>query len=146
MDRMLVIVFDHETKAYEGKSALRQLEKEGSVALYASAVILKHADGSVSVKDEAVAPPLGALVGTPAGAVIGLLGGPAGFAAGATAGLCPTRAPVAQLWRSLVGSPMSLKGAWRFGLRLTALLAAADSERCPKPPEGVAFTRTGRGR
>ena len=31
----------------------------------------------------------------------------------------------------LGGSPMSLKGAWRFVLRLTALLAAADSERCP---------------
>ena len=87
MDRMLVTVFDHETKAYEGKSALHQLEKEGSITLYASAVILKHADGSVSVKDEAVAAPLGALVGTPAGAIIGLLGGPVGFAAGATAGL-----------------------------------------------------------
>jgi len=87
MDRMLVVVFDHETKAYEGKSALRQLEQEGSIAVYASAVVLKHADGSVSVKDEAVAPPLGALVSTPAGAIIGLLGGPAGVAAGATAGL-----------------------------------------------------------
>ena len=30
-------------------------------------------------------------------------------------------------------------------LRLTALLAAADSEWCPAPPEGVAFTLTGRG-
>jgi len=87
MDRMLVIVFDHETKAYEGKSALRQLEKEGSIALYASAVVLKHADGTVSVKDEAVAPPLGTLLATPAGALIGLLGGPAGVAAGAAAGL-----------------------------------------------------------
>jgi len=87
MDRMLVIVFDHETKAYEGKSALRQLEKEASIALYASAVVLKHADGSVSVKDEAVAAPLGTLVGTPTGAIIGLLGGPVGVAAGATAGL-----------------------------------------------------------
>jgi len=87
MDRMLVVVFDHETKAYEGKSALRQLEKEASIALYASAVVLKHADGSVSVKDEAVAPPLGTLVGTPTGAIIGLLGGPVGVAAGATAGL-----------------------------------------------------------
>lgn len=87
MDRMVVVVFDHETKAYQGKSALRHLDDEGSIALYASAVILKHADGSVSVKDEAVAPPLGTLVGTPAGALIGLLGGPAGVAFGASAGL-----------------------------------------------------------
>ena len=32
------------------------------------------------------------------------------------------------------------KRAWRFVLRLTALHAAADSEGCPAPPEGVAFT------
>ena len=41
---------------------------------------------------------------------------------------------------------MSLKGARRFVSRLTALLAAADSERCPAPPEGAALTLTGRGR
>ena len=46
----------------------------------------------------------------------------------------------------LGGSLMSLTGAQRFVLRLTALLAAADSERCPAPPEGVALTLTGRGR
>jgi uncharacterized membrane protein len=75
MDRMLVVVFDNEGKAYQGKSALRQLADEASITLYASAVILKHADGSVSVKDEAAAPPLASL------------GGPAGVLAGASAGL-----------------------------------------------------------
>ncbi len=87
MDRMLVVVFGNETKAYEGKSALRQLDEEGSIALYASAVILKHADCSVTVKDEATVPPLGSLVGTPTGALIGLLGGPTGVVLGASAGL-----------------------------------------------------------
>lgn len=87
MERMLVVVFDNETKAYQGKSALRQLADEGSIALYASAVILKHADGSVSVKEEAAVPPLATLAGTPTGALIGLLGGPAGVVAGASAGL-----------------------------------------------------------
>jgi uncharacterized membrane protein len=84
---MLVVVFDNETKAFEGKSALKELDRDGSLALYASAVILKHADGSVSVKDEHYAPPFGALTATPIGSVIGLLGGPAGFAAGTFAGL-----------------------------------------------------------
>ena len=87
MDRMLVVVFDNETKAYEGKSTLRQLDNEGSIALYASAVILKHADGSVTVKDEAPASPLASLVGTPTGALIGLLGGPTGAIIGASTGL-----------------------------------------------------------
>ena len=31
MDRMLVVVFDNESKAYEGKKALLQLDGEGSI-------------------------------------------------------------------------------------------------------------------
>ena len=41
MERMLVVVFDDETKAYEGKSALRQLETEGSITIYRAAVVAK---------------------------------------------------------------------------------------------------------
>jgi hypothetical protein len=33
MERMLAIVFDDETKAYEGSRALNQLDAEGSIAL-----------------------------------------------------------------------------------------------------------------
>ena len=86
MDRMLVVVFDNETKAYQGKSALKNLDREGSITLYGSAVILKHADGSVSVKDENYAAPLATLVGTPIGSLIGLIGGPTGFAIGTLSG------------------------------------------------------------
>jgi uncharacterized membrane protein len=50
MERMLVVVFDNEKKAFEGRSALRQLELEDSISIYAGAVVLKHADGTVSVK------------------------------------------------------------------------------------------------
>ena len=87
VDRAVVVVFDNETKAYQGKTALQELEFEGNIALYASAVILKHADGSVSVKNEDFAPPLGSLAGTSIGSLIGLLGGPAGFGIGAASGL-----------------------------------------------------------
>jgi hypothetical protein len=31
---MLVVVFDSETKAYEGKRALIQLDSEGSIGVY----------------------------------------------------------------------------------------------------------------
>ena len=31
MDRMLVVVFDSESKAYEGKRALSQLDSDGSI-------------------------------------------------------------------------------------------------------------------
>ena len=86
MDRMVVTVFDNETKAYQGKSALQQLENEGSIALYASAVVLKHADGSVTVKNEDYAPPFASIAGTAFGSLIGVLGGPVGFGIGAASG------------------------------------------------------------
>ncbi|HVN32122.1 MAG TPA: DUF1269 domain-containing protein [Thermoanaerobaculaceae bacterium] len=86
MNRMLVVVFDNEGKAYEGRNALLQLNAEGSVFLYASAVVAGTADGSSAVRQED-AGPLGTLVGTSLGALIGLLGGPAGAGIGALGGM-----------------------------------------------------------
>ena len=34
MERMLAVVFNNESKAYEGLRALNQLDSEGSIALY----------------------------------------------------------------------------------------------------------------
>jgi uncharacterized membrane protein len=87
MDRMLVVVFDTEQEAYEGKKALLQLDSEGSIAVFAHAVIAKNADGTATVKQGDDPGPLGTLVGTSLGSLIGLLGGPAGLAIGATVGL-----------------------------------------------------------
>ncbi len=87
MDRMLVVVFDNETKAHEGKNALLMLEGEGSITIYACALVSKNADGSVTVNEGVDTGPLGTLVGTLVGCIIGLLGGPAGFAIGGAAGL-----------------------------------------------------------
>ena len=86
MERMLVVVFDNEKKAFEGTAALRRLEAEDNVSIYAGAVVVKHADGTVSVKqlDEDV--PVGTLTGTAVGSLIGLLGGPLGVAVGALSG------------------------------------------------------------
>ena len=86
MDRMLVVVFDNESKAYEGKRALLQLDAEGSISVYADAVLVKHADGTSSVKQDDDPGPLGTLVGTALGSLVGLLGGPTGVAIGAAAG------------------------------------------------------------
>ncbi len=87
MDRMLVVVFDNESKAYEGKKALLQLDGEGSISVYAYAVLAKHADGTATVKQGDDSGPIGTLLGTSFGSLIGLLGGPVGLAIGATAGL-----------------------------------------------------------
>ena len=87
MDRMLVVVFDTEPKAYEGKATLYQLDDEGSISVYADAVINKNADGSATVKQSNDQGPLGTLLGTSLGSLIGLLGGPVGLAIGASVGL-----------------------------------------------------------
>ena len=86
MDRMLVVVFDNESKAYEGKEALMQLDAEGSIAVLAHAVVVKQANGTVTVKEGDDAGLLSTLVGTSVGSLIGMLGGPVGMAIGATAG------------------------------------------------------------
>jgi uncharacterized membrane protein len=87
MERMLVVVFDNEKKAYEGESALKQLVREGSFSIYAGAVVVKHADGTVSVKQIDDSGPIGTLTGTAVGSLIGVLGGPVGLAIGAASGL-----------------------------------------------------------
>jgi uncharacterized membrane protein len=87
MDRMLVVIFPSESKAYEGRTALQQLEDEGSVDVYGYAVLSKNPDGTASVKQGDDAGPIGTLVGTALGSLIGVLGGPVGVAAGAAAGM-----------------------------------------------------------
>jgi uncharacterized membrane protein len=87
MDRMLVVVFDDETKAYEGKQALLRLDNEGSIGLYAYAVLAKRPDGTASVKQGDDWGPIGTLLGTSFGSLIGALGGPVGLALGATVGV-----------------------------------------------------------
>jgi uncharacterized membrane protein len=86
MDKMLVVVFDSETKAYEGSRILRELDAEGSLTLYAVAVVAKDANGTVTVKQAADEGPVGTAVGLLTGSLIGVLGGPVGVAIGAAAG------------------------------------------------------------
>jgi uncharacterized membrane protein len=86
MNRMLVVVFDNEGKAYEGKQVLWSLDAEGSISVYASSVVVRNRDGLTDVKQEDPGL-LGTLVGTPVGALIGLIAGPTGAAIGAAAGL-----------------------------------------------------------
>jgi uncharacterized membrane protein len=87
MDKYLVIGFDNELKAYEGSRALQDLQNEGSLNLYAKAVLVRDASGKVTVKQEGDMGPVGTAVGLLTGSLVGMLGGPVGFAVGATAGL-----------------------------------------------------------
>jgi len=86
MNKIIVVVFDSENKAYGGSKALTELNADGSITLYAMGVITKDASGKVTVKEAADKGPLGTAVGLVTGSLIGLLGGPTGVVIGAGAG------------------------------------------------------------
>ncbi len=75
MNKMLIAVFETETKAYEGLSALKDLHNNGDITLYATAVINKDQNGQVQVKDSADEGPIGTGVGLLTGSLLGILGG-----------------------------------------------------------------------
>jgi uncharacterized membrane protein len=87
MDKMIVVVFDSELKAYDGSRALQELQDEGSINLYAKAVIARDASGKVEIKQAGDMGPVGTTVGLLTGGLIGLIGGPVGVAIGASIGL-----------------------------------------------------------
>ena len=87
MERMLVVVFENESKANEGTKALRQLDLENSITVYRHAMVVKNADGTITVRESDDRGPFGLLVGTALGSLIGVLGGLAGIGIGGTLGL-----------------------------------------------------------
>ncbi len=87
MDKMLVIVFDSESKAYEGSKALQDLQNEGSINLYAKSVIAREADGLIVMKQQGDTGPIGTAVGLLIGSMTGMLAGPLGLVFGSTTGM-----------------------------------------------------------
>ena len=88
IEKMIVIVFDNESKALEGWQSLRDLDSEGEISVYEAQIVAKEPGGAVRVIDTAdmLGFPLIA-GGTAVGALVGLLGGPIGALVGATAGV-----------------------------------------------------------
>ena len=102
MNRVIFVGFDDEKQAYEGDRALREMHRDGSITLYADAVIAKKPNGEVVVRERAGEGPVGTAGGLLTGSLIGLLGGPLGVAVGATAGTAIGAA--ADLTRAGIGS------------------------------------------
>lgn len=98
MEKMLVVVFDDESKACDGHRALKELDSKGSISVHAEAVIKKTDDGAVLNTEQSGEDfPVHTVGGTAIGALIGLLGGPfvsgiggaIGFIGGAIGDLYP---------------------------------------------------------
>jgi len=86
MSKYVVVVVPDENKAYDARRALSALHEEGSITVYATAVIAKAKDGGMSVKEAIEPGPLGLGVGALTGGLVGILGGPVGMAMGLATG------------------------------------------------------------
>ena len=86
MNKMVVVVFGNQTEASKGLIGLKELHAEGTITLYFSAIAVKDNLGIVSMKNMEGRGAVGTFDGMAIGSLIGLLGGPAGFAIGAFAG------------------------------------------------------------
>lgn len=87
MNKIIVTIFDDESRAYDGLKALRDLHDEGSLTLYSAAVIGRDDAGKMAIKRGNEEGPVGTALGLATGSLIGALGGPAGVAVGASAGM-----------------------------------------------------------
>jgi uncharacterized membrane protein len=86
VNKLLIAIFPDEAKAYEAARALEDPGDPAYIALRGVAVIVKHADGTLSAKKWSSRVAFRAPVGAVVGALIGLAAGPIGSAIGFTAG------------------------------------------------------------
>ncbi len=86
MNRILVAVFRSEDRANEGLRALEELDREGTITLYAAALVANDGESRVNVKAAADRSPLGMPVALLTGSLLGPLAGPIGLAVAAGVG------------------------------------------------------------
>ncbi len=84
MDNYVAIVFDNDTKAYDGLHALWNLDGEGDITMHGAAVVHRDGNGLTDVATKDTDPGLRTAIGVGIGALLGALAGPVGAAAGAS--------------------------------------------------------------
>ena len=111
MDKELVIVVPSENVAYDVVKALKALDDEGSIELYASTVVYKAPNGTFTIKDEHhLRGPWAAALAVSTGALLGLLAGPIAVAAGAAAGVAAGAAAAGAAVGGTVGGVAAIGG------------------------------------
>ena len=86
MNRVIVVIFNERSQAFEGLDALKNLDREDTLALHEYAIIQKQPDGAFVVTENNNKEGLRTLLGLSLGALIGVPGGPPAAALGAVVG------------------------------------------------------------
>jgi uncharacterized membrane protein len=142
---MLAVVFENEDKTTQGRKALLHLDNEGSIVVHAWAIVLKNADQTTTIKESVNPGPLGTLIGTSLGGLIGLLGGPAGLAIGCAAGLLVGN--IVDMNKAIVGADFIDDVSKELQPNKLALLAEIEEDStmpvdsCMEPLGGIVFRR-----
>jgi uncharacterized membrane protein len=100
-ENVIVVSFDADAdaNAYEALTALKELDAQGRLDIRGAAVVVRHEDGQIEVKDQVADEGLSSTAsGGLVGLLIGILGGPLGILIGGTTGV-------------LIGSMFDVQGA-----------------------------------
>ena len=88
MENVLAINFTEDAEAYEALSTLKELDGQSQIALTGAAVVVRHEDGSIVIKDDVGDIGYeGTATGGVIGLIVGILGGPIGVLLGGATGV-----------------------------------------------------------
>jgi uncharacterized membrane protein len=88
MENVLTINFTEDGDAYEALTTLKELDGQGQVTLEGAAVVQRHEDGTIAIKDEVGDIGYeGTATGGIIGLIVGILGGPIGVLLGGATGV-----------------------------------------------------------
>jgi uncharacterized membrane protein len=88
MENVLTINFTEDGDAYEALTTLKELDDQGQVSLEGAAVVQRHEDGTIAIKDEVGDIGYeGTATGGIVGLIVGILGGPIGVLLGGATGV-----------------------------------------------------------
>jgi uncharacterized membrane protein len=88
MENVLALNFTQDSSAYEALTTLKELDDQGQLTLKGAAVVVRHEDGLIAIKDEVGDIGYeGTATGGIVGLIVGILGGPIGVLLGGATGV-----------------------------------------------------------
>jgi len=126
MERMLVAIFDDESKARKASDTLQRMGDDGLVAVHTVRIFSRGRDGAITSENIHDVLPEGTMGATAVGSLLGLLGGPIGLAVGAAGGLLI--GATADYTKSRVTADFAQQVADELTVGRTAIVAEVDEE------------------